>query len=121
MLGLAKNPLDAHYVSFTCTLTAGLSGKTVLKEDFGGCTDPPGKEAVKWGWIGYGQESTQYMASKEAPAEYYTGVFPKLIEVGAIGALSWCFSDYFLSFGIDLYVLNRGMNDTLVLYAQMGA
>ena len=94
MLGLARNPLDTDYVPFTCALTAALSGKLVLMEEFGGCTAPPGRESFDWEWIGYGQESKQFMASEEALAEYYEAVFPKLIEVGAIGALMWCFADY---------------------------
>jgi endo-1,4-beta-mannosidase len=94
MLGLARNPLDTDYVPFTCALTAALSGKPVLMEEFGGCTAPPGRESFDWEWIGYGQESKQFMASEESLAEYYAEVLPKLIDVGVIGALAWCFADY---------------------------
>jgi endo-1,4-beta-mannosidase len=94
MLGLARNPLDPDYVPFTCALTAALSGKPVLMEEFGGCSAPPGKDSFEWEWVGYGQESKQFMASEDALAEYYSAVLPKLVEVGVIGALAWCFADY---------------------------
>ena len=34
------------------------------------------------------------MASDEALAEYMQAVLPKLVEVGATGAMTWCFADY---------------------------
>lgn len=94
LLGLAKGPLDSNFVPFTCALTAALSGKPVLMEEFGGCTAAPGKESYEWVWTGYGQETRQFMASEEDLAMYYEAVLPKLVEVGAIGALAWCFADY---------------------------
>jgi endo-1,4-beta-mannosidase len=94
MLGLVRNPLDTDFVPFTCALTAALSGKPVLMEEFGGCTAPPGKESFEWEWIGYGQESKQFMASEEALADYFAAVLPKLVDVGVMGALPWCFADY---------------------------
>jgi endo-1,4-beta-mannosidase len=93
-LGLARSPLDTDYVPFTCALTTALSGKPVLMEEFGGCTAPPGKDSFEWEWIGYGQETKQFMASEEALAEYYAVVLSKLVDVGVIGALAWCFADY---------------------------
>jgi endo-1,4-beta-mannosidase len=92
--GLARTPLDPDFVPFTCALTAALSGKQVLMEEFGGCTAPPGKESFEWQWNGFGQEFTQFMASEDALAEYFALVLPKLVEAGAIGALPWCFADY---------------------------
>jgi len=86
--------LDPDFVPFTCALTAALSGKPVLMEEFGGCTAPPGKDSFEWEWIGYGQEIKQFMASEEALADYFSIVLPKLVEVGVIGALPWCFADY---------------------------
>jgi len=94
LLGLANGPLDSDFVPFTCALTAALSGKPVLMEEFGGCTSPPGKESYEWVWTGYGQETRQFMASEEDLAKYYEAVLPKLVEVGAIGAFAWCFADY---------------------------
>jgi endo-1,4-beta-mannosidase len=94
MLGLVKQPLDPDFVPFTCALTAALSRKPVLMEEFGGCTAPPGKSSFEWEWIGYGQEFKQFMASEEDLAEYFAIVLPKLVKVGAIGALPWCFADY---------------------------
>jgi endo-1,4-beta-mannosidase len=94
LLGIAKGPLDSEFVPFTCALTAALSSKPVLMEEFGGCTAPPGKPSYEWVWTGYGQETRQFMASEEDLAEYYKVVLPKLVEVGAMGALAWCFADY---------------------------
>jgi endo-1,4-beta-mannosidase len=94
MMGFVKDPLDVEFVPFTCALTSALSGKPVLMEEFGGCTAPPGKDSFEREWIGYGKEMKQFMASEEALAEYFTAVLPKLVEVGAIGAMSWCFADF---------------------------
>jgi len=94
LLGLARGPLDMDFVPFTCALTAALSGKPVLMEEFGGCTAPPGKESFEWEWVGYGKPNNQFMASEDALAEYFAGVLPKLVEVGATGAVTWCFADY---------------------------
>jgi endo-1,4-beta-mannosidase len=91
---LTRNPLDPDYVPFTCALTAALSGKPVLMEEFGGCTAPPGQASFTWKWTGYGRKFKQFMAAEEALAEYYRLVLPKLVEVRAFGALVWCFADY---------------------------
>jgi endo-1,4-beta-mannosidase len=42
----------------------------------------------------YGKPREQYMVSEEALAEYFEQVLPKLLEVGALGAMLWCFADY---------------------------
>ncbi|MEZ4516553.1 MAG: hypothetical protein R3C44_06845 [Chloroflexota bacterium] len=34
------------------------------------------------------------MASEEGLAEYIEAVLPRLVEVGATGAVIWCFADY---------------------------
>jgi endo-1,4-beta-mannosidase len=94
MSELTGDPLDPDFVPFTCALTAALSAKPVLMEEFGGCTALPGKESYVWEWIGYGNESKQFMASEEALAEYFSAVLPRLVDVGVTGALSWCFADY---------------------------
>lgn len=91
---LAKNPLDTDFVPFTCALTAALSGKPVLMEEWGGCTAPLGEPSTIWEWTAYGTPRKQFMAGEDAFAEYVAGVLPKLVEVGATGALLWCFADY---------------------------
>ena len=90
----ARHPLDPDLVPFTCALTSALSGKPTLMEEFGGCTAAPGEASQTWQWVAYGQPRTQFMASEEAFAEYLAAVLPKLVEVGATGALVWCFADY---------------------------
>jgi endo-1,4-beta-mannosidase len=90
----AREPLDVDFVPFTCALTSALSGKLTLMEEFGGCTNTPGKPSAVWEWTAYGQPRTQFMASEEALAGYFEQVLPRLVEVGATGAILWCFADY---------------------------
>jgi endo-1,4-beta-mannosidase len=47
-----------------------------------------------WEWTAYGLPKKQFMASEEDLASYLAAVLPKLVEVGATGALVWCFADY---------------------------
>jgi endo-1,4-beta-mannosidase len=93
-LSWSRGPLDTDLVPFSCALTASLSGKAVLMEEFGGCTAPPGEASQVWEWTAYGQPRTQFMASEEELAEYLEAVLPKLVESGALGAMVWCFADY---------------------------
>jgi endo-1,4-beta-mannosidase len=90
----ARGPLDPDLVPFTCALTGALSGKPALMEEFGGCTAPPGEPSQEWEWIANGQPRTQFMASEEDLAAYLEAVLPRLVDVGALGALIWCFADY---------------------------
>ncbi|GAB4518089.1 MAG: hypothetical protein OHK0046_25420 [Anaerolineae bacterium] len=90
----ARQPLDSDLVPFTCALTRALSGKPTLMEEWGGCTNTPGKDSEIWEWVAYGEPRTQFMASEEALAEYIAAVLPKLVDVGATGSLLWCFADY---------------------------
>ena len=89
-----RGPLDPDYVPFVCAFTAALSGKPTLMEEFGGCTAPPGEASQTWEWTAYGRPRTQFMASEEDLAEYLRQTLPRLVEVGATGALVWCFADY---------------------------
>jgi endo-1,4-beta-mannosidase len=91
------DPLDSNFVPFICALSAGLSGKPVLMEEFGGCTEAPGKPSSVWHWQRYGEPASQFMAGEEAFAEYIGKVLPKLVEVGSMGAILWCFADYHAS------------------------
>jgi endo-1,4-beta-mannosidase len=90
----ASGPLDPDFVPFVCALTTALSGKPTLMEEFGGCTAPPGRPSETWEWSSYGQRRTQFMASEEDLAEFIGQVLPRLVEVGALGAMLWCFADY---------------------------
>jgi hypothetical protein len=47
-------PLDPDFVPFTCALTSALCGKPALMEEFGGCTEAPGRPSGIWEWTGYG-------------------------------------------------------------------
>ena len=89
-----KNPLDPDYVPFTCAVVSALCGKPTLMEEFGGCTAPPGAPSQVWNWTAYGKPRAQFMASEEDLAAYYAAVLPTLVDVGATGAMLWCFADY---------------------------
>ncbi len=91
---VSRHPLDPDFVPFTCALASTLSNKPVLMEEFGGCTAPLGQPSQTWQWRGYSQQHSQFMASEEDMAEYLRQCLPRLVEVGAQGALIWCFADY---------------------------
>jgi len=90
----ARAPLDVDFVPFLCALTTALSGKPTLMEEFGGCTNSPGKTSEVWEWTAYGQPRTQFMAAEQDLADYLAAVLPRLVEVGSTGAMLWCFADY---------------------------
>ncbi len=91
----ARQPLDPDFVPFTCALTAALSGKPVLMEEFGGCTALPGEATYTMKWTETnGHEREQFMASEEDFAEFLRLTIPKLQDSGATGAMLWCFADY---------------------------
>lgn len=93
-VGWSRDPLDSDVVPFSVALTSALCGKPVLMEEFGGPTNAPGKPSETWAWTAYGQPRTQFVASEEALAEYLEAVLPKLVQVGALGAMLWCYADY---------------------------
>jgi endo-1,4-beta-mannosidase len=93
-LPIAREPLDPDLVPFSCALVTALCGKPTLMEEWGGCTTTPGKPSEVWEWVAYGQLRRQFMASEDDLAAYVTAVLPKLLQVGASGALLWCFADY---------------------------
>jgi endo-1,4-beta-mannosidase len=91
----ARQPLDPDFVPFTCALTAALSGKPVLMEEFGGCTALPGAVTYNMKWTETnGRRREQFMAGEEDFAEFLSLTIPKLQESGATGAMLWCFADY---------------------------
>jgi endo-1,4-beta-mannosidase len=90
----AAGPLDPDFVPFLCALTSALCGKPTLAEEFGGCTEAPGVESAVWEWTAYGQPRSQFMASETAFADYIEQVLPRLVDVGATGAVLWCYADY---------------------------
>ena len=91
----SRDDLDIDFVPFLCALVAALAGKPCLAEEWGGCTNPDGDESTVWEWSSYGgSRRTQFMAGESALAAHVEGVLPKLVEVGATGAMLWCFADY---------------------------
>ncbi len=90
----ATSPMDPDFVPFLCALTSALCGKPTLMEEFGGCTEARGKPSATWKWTSYGRPREQFMAAEEELAAYMDQVLPRLVEVGATGALVWCYADY---------------------------
>jgi endo-1,4-beta-mannosidase len=90
----SRGPLDPDVVPFTCALTTALCGKPTLMEEFGGPTAQPGERSYVMEWVAYGQPRRQHMASEEDFAGYIDAVLPRLVDVGATGAMLWCFADY---------------------------
>jgi len=90
----ANSPLDPDFVPYCCALTTALCGKPTLMEEFGGCTVGPGEASQTWEWSRFGKPVSQFMASEEDLALYLEQVLPRLVDVGATGAMTWCFADY---------------------------
>jgi endo-1,4-beta-mannosidase len=86
--------LDPDVVPFATALTAALSGRPTMMEEFGACTSPPGSETEHWQWRSPFADHDQVMLSEEVLAEHVGEVLPRLVEVGAVGAMVWCFADY---------------------------
>ena len=92
--GWARDPLDVDFVPFVCALTSAMCAKPVLAEEWGGCTMPGGGPSQVWESIGHaGAARRQFMAGRTR-SRACAAVLPKLVEVGATGALLWCFADY---------------------------
>jgi endo-1,4-beta-mannosidase len=86
--------LDPETVPFATALTAALSGRVTIMEEFGACTALPGQPTTTWEWQALGRSWRQLMLSEEALAEHLADVLPRLVEVGSAGALLWCYADY---------------------------
>jgi len=89
-----RGPLDPDHVPFMTALTAHFAGKPALMEEFGGCTNLRGQPSETWEWQAYGLDRTQFMASEQDFAEYIRQVLPNIHDIGATGAMIWCFADY---------------------------
>lgn len=90
----ARGPLDPDLAPYSCALAQALCGKPVLMEEWGGCTTAPGEPSQLWDWEGYGgRPMRQFMASEEDLTAYVEAVLPRLVAVGATGAIPWCFAD----------------------------
>lgn len=90
----SRGDLDPDFVPYTCALTAALSGKPILAEEWGGCTSTPRQPSAVWQWKAYNEPRKQFMASEEEFAEYVAQVLPRLVEIGSLGAMLWCYADY---------------------------
>lgn len=92
----ARGFLDPELVPFSCALTAALagSGRATLMQEFGLCTAPPGEAGQSITDDFLGQPRSQYLASEDDAATYYSAVLERLASTGAAGAYAWCYADY---------------------------
>jgi len=92
----ARSFLDPELAPFSCALTAGLanSGRPTLMQEFGLCTAPPGVAGHTITDDFLGRPMSQYLASEDEAATYYSEVLERLLATGAAGAYAWCHGDY---------------------------
>ena len=51
-------------------------------------------DTVSWRWESPYRSFDQVMLSERALADHLEQVLPRLVEVGAAGAMVWCYADY---------------------------
>lgn len=92
----ARSFLDSELAPFACALTTGLAGtgRATLMQEFGLCTAPRGAAGHTITDDFLGRPLSQYLASEEEAATYYSEVLQRLFVTGASGAYAWCHSDY---------------------------
>lgn len=90
----ARSPVDPAFVPFLTALTRAITGKPTLVEELGGPTAPAGKRSGPIWFEELGVMREQYLVSEEEMAAHAAAVLPRLVDVGATGAMLWCFADY---------------------------
>ncbi|MCS7251097.1 MAG: cellulase family glycosylhydrolase [Anaerolineae bacterium] len=90
----ARHPLDEQILPFLTRLTASLSGKPVLFEEFGLPTAPPGQPTQRIHIQLEDRLSETLLISEEEAAAFYERALEALHRAGAVGAFLWCFGDY---------------------------
>jgi endo-1,4-beta-mannosidase len=91
-LALGRNFLDADLAAFSCALTTALSNKPCFASEWGLSTVPAGQPRIpgeQFSPMGRG-----YSATEDVVADFAERLLPKLVEVGALGALLGNYSDY---------------------------
>ena len=91
-LALARTPLDADLLPFSCALASALSGKPCLASEWGLSTAPPGQQSTYC--EAPGARGRPFLASEHAAADHAEKVLPKLVATGALGALLGNYSDF---------------------------
>lgn len=89
-----NGPLDGQVVPFLSALTQSLGGLPVMFQEFGLCTTRPGERGMELDVKVGDRIMSLYLASEEEGASYYSTVLKGLYEIGSLGALAWCYSDY---------------------------
>lgn len=91
----ARGPMDTEWVPFLVALTSALAGqRPVLMQEFGLPTASPGTgtHTIQDNFLG--EMKPQLLVSEEEGAEYYATVLDRLWQIGALGAVAWCYADY---------------------------
>lgn len=105
-----NGPLDSRVVPFLSALTQSLGGVPVIFQEFGLCTARRGGRSTELE-VKVGKRVMRlYLASEEEGASYYSAVLKGLHEIGSLGALAWCYSDYDDSLG-DRPPLDRAVHE----------
>jgi endo-1,4-beta-mannosidase len=86
-----RHMLDENRAAFSCALTTALSNKPCLASEWGISTVPAELKRVSPEQSSMGHE---YWATEGAVADFAERLLPKLVEVGALGALLGNYSDY---------------------------
>lgn len=112
----ARSFLDPELVPFTCALTSGLArtGRRTLMQEFGLCTAAPETAGHTITDDFLGQPLSQYLASEDEAATYFSEVLGRLVATGASGAYAWCHGDY------DSKLFNRSPLSTAVRERSFG-
>ncbi len=84
--------LDRDLVPFSCALTTALSNKPCFASDWGFSTAPPGPCSTPPEVVS--SSGRGCFATERAVADYVEDVLPRLVEVGALGAILGNYSDY---------------------------
>jgi endo-1,4-beta-mannosidase len=80
----SRGRLDTEVVPFLCRLVQSFARKRVLFSEFGNPECPPNQSSV----------GAFSCLNEEEMAQYARAVLARLLEIGAIGAMWWCWADY---------------------------
>jgi endo-1,4-beta-mannosidase len=80
----SRGRLDTEVVPFLCRLVQSFARKPVLFSEFGNPECPPNQRSA----------GTFACLDEQELASYAATVLARLVEIGAIGAMWWCWADY---------------------------
>jgi endo-1,4-beta-mannosidase len=80
----ARNPLDSKSLAFLNCITEQMSKKKVLFAEFG---LPTSSHSIK--------KTKMFFAKQNQASHYFKNALNHLHRIGALGALVWCYADYY--------------------------